>query len=186
MQSKKKEFYEETLEDKLDKLIEKMDTMIMSESNQSYNKEIKLLSKLEVLEASLISLEKRVGHIVEEKITSFHDRLIEIFNAVSSDREMERTKKNTNERIAQDDRKRLKERLKEAVETKDSTEMTEKNITWMEYMFGIRKADGRLGKERIRLISSLCVLLSIFASEHEAETFGSAQCVFLVLMHFAG
>jgi hypothetical protein len=52
-----------------------------------------------------------------------------------------------------EDRKRLKERLKEALEK--STSSREKNSdgekeNWMEYIFGICNPDGRVGKEGSR------------------------------------
>ena len=147
---------EEGVEGKLDTLIKQLDAILRHNENfQSYDKEMRSFSKLDALETNL---EKKIGLIVEEKLASLHDRLIEIFNVVSSDREMERKGSNTSERIAQEERKRLKERLKEAVETKASTEMTYKNSSWMEYIFGICKADGRLGKEGSRLISLMRIL----------------------------
>ncbi len=58
-----------------------------------------------------------------------------------------------------EDRKRLKERLKEALE--QSTQSREKSLEadkedWMEYIFGICKPDGRVGKEGSRSTRSSC------------------------------
>ncbi len=53
-----------------------------------------------------------------------------------------------------EDRKRLKERLKEAQEedqAKAQSKYTEKE-TWMEYIFGICKPDGRVGKRGSRFV----------------------------------
>jgi hypothetical protein len=53
------------------------------------------------------------------------------------------------------DRKRLKERLKEALEG-DQTSQSNHNEkeTWMEYIFGICKPDGRVGKRGSRYFHS--------------------------------
>ena len=180
MQGNKNLNLEEGLEGKLDILIKQLDAILRhNESNQSYDKEMRSFSKLDVLETNL---EKKIGLIVEEKLASFHDRLIEIFNVVSSDRKIERKGSDSNERIAQDERKRLKERLKEAVKAKDSTEMADKSSSWMEYIFGICKADGRLGKEGSRLIFVEAHLQHIFS--HIRHIFSSAECSFLVITHF--
>ncbi len=55
------------------------------------------------------------------------------------------------------DRKRLKEKLKEALEveqTKTKSIYVEKE-TWMEYIFGICKPDGRVGKRGSRCVRAL-------------------------------
>ena len=56
-------------------------------------------------------------------------------------------------KCAHDDRKRLKERLKEAMETEkmqlNKTTVSAK-MNWIEYLFGICEPDGRIGKEGSR------------------------------------
>ncbi len=53
-----------------------------------------------------------------------------------------------------DDRKRIKERLKEAVENDKRARSrivnTNKDVTWLEYVFGICEPDKRIGKQGSR------------------------------------
>ncbi len=60
--------------------------------------------------------------------------------------------RSTPERLAVADRKRLKERLKEAtaVRSADSFHDTFGSTSLVEKVFGIRKGDARVGKERSR------------------------------------
>ncbi len=48
------------------------------------------------------------------------------------------------------DRKRLKERLKEATAVRAGASSFLRNVSFLEKVFGIRKADSRAGKERSR------------------------------------
>jgi len=108
-------------------------------------------SKLDAIDRKLESLMlNKMSQSIEMKINSIDKQLEKICDLLNCDREKESNDAERNENIYQEDRKRLKERLIAAVEHKDTAGDINNNASWMEKIFGIRQADGRLGKERSR------------------------------------
>ena len=108
-------------------------------------------AKLDAIDQKLDSLLlSKVSSSIESKINAIDNQIASIYELLSSDRENESNNSERNENIFQEDRKRLKERLIAAVDHKDSTGAITSDISWIEKIFGIRPADGRLGKERSR------------------------------------
>ena len=88
----------------------------------------------------------------DEKIERL-ERKLDLIAAAVCVREIDTSEKDA------EDRKRLKERLKEALE--QSTRSRLKNMedikeSWIEYIFGICKPDGRVGKEGSRQSHFFC------------------------------
>jgi hypothetical protein len=76
--------------------------------------------------------------------------------------------------LEREDRKRLKQRLKDAIEYKHeiSTDHSTANKTgWTEHIFGICSPDGRVGKEGSRSLLSLIAFLLTFESERMPTCF---------------
>jgi exonuclease VII large subunit len=108
---------------------------------QTVNERLKEISKSDTAghahRASIENLEKRVARI--------ESRLETIAEAVGNTVE-------SNPGDDDADRKRLKEKLKEALESeeRDHASYDHEKESWMEYIFGICKADGRMGKRGSR------------------------------------
>ena len=152
LQSSKRYNFEQIILTRLEvieKGIEKLSKVL--ESNYSGDHEVSSTSNPGMLEKILVSsIERNLGLGIQEKILSIDDRTKKIFENLSGYQDKEKQRSADEERMVQDDRKRLKERLKDAVHSQDSTASTNKNMTWIEYIFGICKADGRIGKDRSR------------------------------------
>ena len=133
--------------DDIDRSIKKLNSSGTSPRGvEGQNDEAGLMSKLSILVDKIDYLMGgKFGQTIEDKISSMDRQLSNIFKMLRGGSE-----KAEEANVFQEDRKRLKERLKAAVESKDSTNVADRTTTWMEYFFGIRKADGRIGKERSR------------------------------------
>ena len=106
-----------------------------------------LITKLCAIDKKLDSLlVNKMSQNVENNIRAINEQLAMLSGA----RENESSTAERNENIFQEDRKRLKERLIAAVDHRELSGVITRNISWKEKIFGIRQADGRLGKERSR------------------------------------
>jgi hypothetical protein len=101
------------------------------------------------------SLEKRVSS-VEHRLQSISDFFGITENKLESIAEAVGVTVEANAGDDDADRKRLKEKLKEALEEEQKERLLKQNEgeSWMEYIFGICKPDGRMGKTGSRCVPS--------------------------------
>ena len=137
--------------DDIDRNIKKLNSSGTNfRSVESQKEEAAVISKLSMLGEKIDRLlGGKSGQTIEDRISTMDKQLSNIFNILSGGSENTKMKAEE-ENVFQEDRKRLKERLKAAVELKDPTSVADRSESWMEYIFGIRQADGRIGKERSR------------------------------------
>jgi hypothetical protein len=120
---------------------------------------VRVVSRLDRLEKSLSGMEKRL----EECVTRSMEAIL-----AGEKGAIQKHMQSTNARLAtiadhlgivttvdvgddDEDRKRLKERLKEALDSQHKKRHANvEKESWMEYIFGICKPDGRLGKKGSR------------------------------------
>ena len=112
--------------------------------------------KMEILEKTLASLvamnEKDV--CVERRLATLDEKVKHITDTLQNqcaEKEVDDVP-SADLSIQKEDRKRLKEKLKEAMDHQEARTAKLDRIKpdWMEYIFGICKPDGRLGKEGSR------------------------------------
>jgi hypothetical protein len=123
----------------------------------------KYISKLDSLEEMLLTIvkSKESEEILLQKLGPIQDRVQAISDCVCTnvgkhEFSASNSGSSTDLSIQHLDRKRLKEKLKEAMEQKNETsvsKLVQKSIGWAEYIFGICKPNGRLGKEGSRFLS---------------------------------
>ncbi len=111
---------------------------------------VKRLNELEQNLSATVKSEQQSKLSNDEKFERI-ERKIDLIAAAVCVKDTDRSEEEA------EDRKRLKERLKEALEnstqSRDKDPEDEKD-SWMEYLFGICKPDGRVGKEGSRYCSS--------------------------------
>jgi hypothetical protein len=115
----------------------------MSSTLQEANKKIE--SHLETIGAKMEAMDKRMGRI-EAAVGILPDDIKEDDDA--------------------EDRKRMKERLKEALSnnTKPKLKSEEGEMNFLEYLFGICKPDGRIGKHGSRSCKLAYINRSFFSN----------------------
>ena len=98
---------------------------------------------------------------IEKKFQSIDDRLVLLASAVEVD-----PKAVMPESYEDEDLKRLKEKLKEALKNEKYPPQNEsEKEPWLEYIFGICKADGRIGKKGSRCVSRPASIASLFSRD---------------------
>jgi hypothetical protein len=119
----------------------------LSHGTQNHAEDFESIAKrLSDLETKLLDTVNRAQESNDKRFAVFESKIDGIASAVCS------KETNKSEEDAED-RKRLKERLKEALDqTLDSRgkDQDAEKENWMEYIFGICKPDGRVGKEGSR------------------------------------
>ncbi len=144
-----------------------------------------LSNKMRILEL-LMGIEQRLEFHMDQEIKAVESRLDDLTEQIAIgrnqvqdvdfDRHFEKIHKRIN--LVSDlvggnppsvkgkgeDRKRLKERLKEAIKTENSKSsvLVHEREEWMEYLFGICKQDGRVGKPGSRQAARVVLQSFIF------------------------
>jgi hypothetical protein len=114
-------------------------------------------AKLEAMDSKIDKRFEAMDSKIDKLSNIMEKRLEKIAEAVG-------VNKTVNEGDDDEDRKRLKERLNEALKT-HKKKVLKKEIHddgWAEYLFGICKPNGRLGKHGSRFIEPTFVLKPIF------------------------
>ena len=104
-------------------------------------------SKLEAMDSNIDRRFEVMGSRIERRLEAMESRMEKIADAVG-------VHKTVDEGDDQEDRKRLKERLNEALNTHKSKVLKSEIQAdgWAEYIFGICKPNGRVGKHGSRCI----------------------------------
>ena len=113
----------------------------------------------EASDRTLQRMEVQLG-VVRKSVESMDTKIDEIAQAVGID------KQDASAGDDEEDRKRIKERLREALETSyERVNRNNVNKTFLEYFFGICKTNGREGKVGSRFV---CNLSPYFVSDSDA------------------